>query len=422
MFEEFEEKSFENLANIKVIGVGGGGNNAVNRMISAGVQGVEFISVNCDAQALLLSKAPNRIQIGEKLTKGLGAGANPEVGEKAAEESRDQLLESLRGADMVFVTAGMGGGTGTGAAHVVAECAKEVGALTVGVVTKPFSFEGKRRMTQAENGIVNLKDKVDTLITIPNDRLLQVIDRRTSMLDAFRIADDVLRQGVQGISDLIGVPGLINADFADVKTIMSDAGSALMGIGTAKGEGGAVQQLKLQSRVRFWKLLLKGHVVYSLILLVVKIYHCSMLLKHLILLLKLLMLKLISFLVLLLMKSWKMRSVLRLLLPVLSVEILLSERVALPVQVITTAMHSSTAVKNNRLLLLRSRDKLLRMVLVLSNRQPPILKFRLGFAVKLTNANSLCLCKGSFSISWAYMIEMWMKNTRYCLNKLKVMI
>ena len=239
MFEEFEEKSFENLANIKVIGVGGGGNNAVNRMISAGVQGVEFISVNCDAQALLLSKAPNRIQIGEKLTKGLGAGANPEVGEKAAEESRDQLLESLRGADMVFVTAGMGGGTGTGAAHVVAECAKEVGALTVGVVTKPFSFEGKRRMTQAENGIVNLKDKVDTLITIPNDRLLQVIDRRTSMLDAFRIADDVLRQGVQGISDLIGVPGLINADFADVKTIMSDAGSALMGIGTAKGEGGA---------------------------------------------------------------------------------------------------------------------------------------------------------------------------------------
>ena len=198
MFEEFEEKSFENLANIKVIGVGGGGNNAVNRMISAGVQGVEFISVNCDAQALLLSKAPNRIQIGEKLTKGLGAGANPEVGEKAAEESRDQLLESLRGADMVFVTAGMGGGTGTGAAHVVAECAKEVGALTVGVVTKPFSFEGKRRMTQAENGIVNLKDKVDTLITIPNDRLLQVIDRRTSMLDAFRIADDVLRQGVQG--------------------------------------------------------------------------------------------------------------------------------------------------------------------------------------------------------------------------------
>ena len=244
MFEEFEEKSFENLANIKVIGVGGGGNNAVNRMISAGVQGVEFISVNCDAQALLLSKAPNRIQIGEKLTKGLGAGANPEVGEKAAEESRDQLLESLRGADMVFVTAGMGGGTGTGAAHIVAECAKEVGALTVGVVTKPFSFEGKRRMTQAENGIVNLKDKVDTLITIPNDRLLQVIDRRTSMLDAFRIADDVLRQGVQSISDLINIPGLVNLDFADVTAIMKDAGYAHMGVGSAKGAGKAENAAK----------------------------------------------------------------------------------------------------------------------------------------------------------------------------------
>ena len=239
MFDELEEKS-KNLAKIKVIGVGGGGNNAVNRMIAAGVQGVDFLAVNCDAQALLLSKAPNRIQIGEKLTKGLGAGANPEIGEKAAEESRDQLVEALKGADMVFVTAGMGGGTGTGAAPIVADCAKEVGALTVGVVTKPFTFEGKRRMNQAEGGIVNLKDKVDTLITIPNDRLLQVIDRRTSMLDAFRIADDVLRQGVQGISDLISVPGLINADFADVKTIMLNAGSALMGIGTAKGEGGAV--------------------------------------------------------------------------------------------------------------------------------------------------------------------------------------
>ena len=211
MFEDVETK-IETLANIKVIGVGGGGNNAVNRMITAGVRGVEFIAVNCDAQALLLSKAEQRIQIGEKLTKGLGAGANPEIGEKAAEESREQILEALKGADMVFVTAGMGGGTGTGAAHVVAECAKEVGALTVGVVTKPFCFEGKRRMNQAD---------------------------RTSMLDAFRIADDVLRQGVQGISDLIGVPGLINADFADVKTIMSNAGSALMGIGTAKGEGGA---------------------------------------------------------------------------------------------------------------------------------------------------------------------------------------
>jgi cell division protein FtsZ len=235
-----KDNEVRTLAKIKVIGVGGGGNNAVNRMISAGVQGVEFLAVNCDAQALLLSKAQNQIQIGEKLTKGLGAGANPEVGQKAAEESRDQITEALKGADMVFVTAGMGGGTGTGAAPIVADCAREVGALTVGVVTKPFSFEGKRRMNQAEAGIVNLKDKVDTLITIPNDRLLQVIDRRTSMLDAFRIADDVLRQGVQGISDLIGVPGLINADFADVKTIMSDAGSALMGIGTAKGEGGAV--------------------------------------------------------------------------------------------------------------------------------------------------------------------------------------
>ena len=230
----------ETLAKIKVVGVGGGGNNAVNRMITSGLQGVEFIAINCDAQALLLSKAQNRIQLGEKLTKGLGAGANPEIGQKAAEESRELLVEQLRGADMVFVTAGMGGGTGTGAAPIVAECAREAGALTVGVVTKPFSFEGKRRMNQAEAGIVNLKDRVDTLITIPNDRLLQVIDRRTSMLDAFRIADDVLRQGVQGISDLISVPGLINADFADVKTIMSNAGSALMGIGTAKGENGAV--------------------------------------------------------------------------------------------------------------------------------------------------------------------------------------
>ena len=230
----------ETLAKIKVVGVGGGGNNAVNRMITSGLQGVEFIAINCDAQALLLSKAQNRIQIGEKLTKGLGAGANPEIGQKAAEESREILIEQLRGADMVFVTAGMGGGTGTGAAPIVAECAREAGALTVGVVTKPFSFEGKRRMNQAEAGIVNLKDRVDTLITIPTDRLLQVIDRRTSMLDAFRIADDVLRQGVQGISDLISVPGLINADFADVKTIMSNAGSALMGIGTAKGENGAV--------------------------------------------------------------------------------------------------------------------------------------------------------------------------------------
>ena len=413
MFEEFEEKSFENLANIKVIGVGGGGNNAVNRMISAGVQGVEFISVNCDAQALLLSKAPNRIQIGEKLTKGLGAGANPEVGEKAAEESRDQLLESLRGADMVFVTAGMGGGTGTGAAHVVAECAKEVGALTVGVVTKPFSFEGKRRMTQAENGIVNLKDKVDTLITIPNDRLLQVIDRRTSMLDAFRIADDVLRQGVQGISDLIGVPGLINADFADVKTIMSDAGSALMGIGTAKGEGGARAAAEAAIKSPLLEASIEGArgVLFNITggkdLSLFDVTEASNIITE------------------------AVDAEANIIFGAVINEELEDE---IRVTVIATGFerrnpavgargasrpsynnsyaqqHSS---ENNRLLLLRSRDKLLRMVLVLSNRQPPILKFRLGFAVKLTNANSLCLCKGSFSISWAYMIEMWMKNTRY---------
>ena len=238
MFEDVET-AFDALANIKVIGVGGGGNNAVNRMIAAGVRGVQFIAVNTDAQALRLSKAENKIQIGEKLTKGLGAGANPEIGEKAAEESREQIVEALKGADMVFVTAGMGGGTGTGAAHIVAECAKEVGALTVGVVTKPFSFEGRRRYNQAEGGIVNLKEKVDTLITIPNDKLMTIAERRTSMLEAFRLADDVLRQGVEGISNLISVPGLINADFADVKSIMSSAGSALMGIGTAKGEGGA---------------------------------------------------------------------------------------------------------------------------------------------------------------------------------------
>ncbi len=238
MFDDVET-TFEPLANIKVIGVGGGGNNAVNRMIDAGVVGVEFIAVNSDKQALVLSKAEKKIQIGEKLTKGLGAGANPEIGEKAAEESRDQIIEALKGADMVFVTAGMGGGTGTGAAHVVADCAKEIGALTVGVVTKPFSFEGPKRMKQAESGIVNLKEKVDTLVTIPNNRLLQIIDKHTSMLEAFRVADDVLRQGVQGISNLIAVPGLINLDFADVKTVMSNAGSALMGVGTAKGEGGA---------------------------------------------------------------------------------------------------------------------------------------------------------------------------------------
>ncbi len=236
---------FENelvpLANIKVIGVGGGGNNAVNRMIGAGLKGVEFIAVNTDAQALGLSQADNRIQVGNKLTKGLGAGANPEVGQKAAEESRDELMQALRGADMVFVTAGMGGGTGTGGAPIIAAVAKELGALTVGVVTRPFVFEGKKRANQAEKGIQELKSKVDTLITIPNDRLLQVVDRSTSISDAFRIADDVLRQGVQGISDLIAVPGLINLDFADVKTIMTETGSALMGIGSGSGEARAME-------------------------------------------------------------------------------------------------------------------------------------------------------------------------------------
>ncbi|MCL6564281.1 MAG: cell division protein FtsZ [Firmicutes bacterium] len=235
---EFDQAA-ENFAVIKVVGVGGGGTNAVNRMIHAGLKGVEFIAVNTDAQALSLSMAPTRLQVGQKLTKGLGAGANPEIGQKAAEESRDMVAEALRGADMVFITAGMGGGTGTGAAPVVAEVAKEVGALAVGVVTKPFTFEGRRRQAVAEKGTANLKAKVDTLITIPNDRLLQVVEKKTSIMEAFRIADDVLRQGVQGISDLIAVPGLINLDFADVKTIMSEMGSALMGVGVGQGENRA---------------------------------------------------------------------------------------------------------------------------------------------------------------------------------------
>lgn len=230
---------FNQFAQIKVIGVGGGGNNAVNRMITAGLKGVDFVAINTDAQAINLSRAGQKVQIGLKLTKGLGAGANPEVGSKAAEESREELINALKGADMVFVTAGMGGGTGTGAAPIVAELAKELGALTVGVVTRPFSFEGRKRAMQAEKGIAELKSKVDTLITIPNDRLLQVVDKHTTISEAFRIADDVLRQGVQGISDLIAVPGLINLDFADVKTIMRNTGSALMGIGQASGENRA---------------------------------------------------------------------------------------------------------------------------------------------------------------------------------------
>lgn len=234
----------EQFAQIKVIGVGGGGNNAVNRMITAGLRGVEFIAVNTDKQALFLSKANTKIQIGDKLTKGLGAGANPDIGEKAANESRDEIAQAIKGADMVFVTAGMGGGTGTGAAPVVAQVAKEMGILTVGVVTKPFMFEGRKRMQHAERGAENLKAAVDTLVTIPNDRLLQVAEKKTSMVDAFKIADDVLRQGVQGISDLIAVPGLINLDFADVRTIMLDTGIAHMGIGRASGESKAEEAAK----------------------------------------------------------------------------------------------------------------------------------------------------------------------------------
>lgn len=238
------ESNLDALATIKVIGVGGGGNNAVNRMIEHGVQGVDFIAVNTDAQALNLSKAEIKMQIGGKLTRGLGAGANPEVGKKAAEESREQLEEALRGADMVFVTAGMGGGTGTGAAPVIAGIARDLGALTVGIVTRPFTFEGRKRATQAQGGIGSMKESVDTLIVIPNDRLLEIVDKNTPMLEAFREADNVLRQGVQGISELIAVPGLINLDFADVKTIMSNKGSALMGIGVSSGENRAAEAAK----------------------------------------------------------------------------------------------------------------------------------------------------------------------------------
>lgn len=223
-------------ATIKVIGVGGGGTNAVNRMIKAQVQGVDFISVNTDSQALQQAQAPTRIQIGEKLTRGLGAGGNPSMGQKAAEESNEELYEALQGADMVFITAGMGGGTGTGAAPIIAQIAQDVGALTVGVVTKPFSFEGPRRRIAAEEGVASLKDRVDALITIPNDRLLSIADMKMSMTEAFSIADEVLHQGIEGISDMITKPGMINLDFADVKAIMSHAGSALMAIGRAAGE------------------------------------------------------------------------------------------------------------------------------------------------------------------------------------------
>ncbi|HSS82011.1 MAG TPA: cell division protein FtsZ, partial [Gaiellaceae bacterium] len=235
------DQSGNYLALIKVVGVGGGGSNAVNRMVDAGLTGCEFIAVNTDAQALLMCDADVKMPIGSDVTRGLGAGADPSVGRSAAEESRDELKEALKGADMVFVTAGEGGGTGTGAAPVVARLAREIGALTVGVVTKPFSFEGRRRAEVAARGVEELRDEVDTLIVIENDRLLQVVEKRTSIVDAFNVADDVLRQGVQGITDLITIPGLVNLDFADVRTIMSEAGSALMGIGTAAGENRAAE-------------------------------------------------------------------------------------------------------------------------------------------------------------------------------------
>ena len=241
---EFQNEEQDSFASIKVVGCGGGGNNAVNRMVDAGLRGVEFISINTDRQALGQANAQVKIQIGEKLTKGLGAGAIPEVGRRAAEESREEIASALKGADLVFITAGMGGGTGTGAAPVVAEIARDLGTLTIAVVTKPFNFEGKQRMKNAEDGIAELKQHVDTLVVIPNDRLLQVVNKGTTMLEAFRIADDVLRQGIQGISDLIAVPAMINLDFADVKTVMESGGMAHMGIGVGSGENKLVEAAK----------------------------------------------------------------------------------------------------------------------------------------------------------------------------------
>jgi len=235
------QTQIENFAQIKVLGIGGGGSNAVNRMIEAAIPGVDFVAVNTDAQALMLANAPTRIRIGDQLTKGLGSGGNPETGQKAAEESSDEIYEVIQGADMVFLPAGMGGGTGTGAAPTIAQIAREVGALTIGVVTRPFTFEGTQRQRTALLGIEQLKEQVDTLIVIPNDRLLEVADKRASLQDAFRLADDVLRQGIQGISELITVPGLINLDFADVRTIMSEGGAALMAMGRAKGEDRAMK-------------------------------------------------------------------------------------------------------------------------------------------------------------------------------------
>lgn len=241
---EFQIEDQQSFATIKVIGCGGAGNNAVNRMVDAGLKGVEFIAINTDRQALTMSKASTTIQIGEKLTKGLGAGAVPDVGRRAAEESREEIAQAIKGADLVFVTAGMGGGTGTGAAPIVAEIARDLNCLTIAVVTKPFQFEGKQRMKNAEMGVMDLKQRVDTLVVIPNDRLLQVVTKGTTMLEAFRIADDVLRQGIQGISDLIAVPALINLDFADVKTVMESGGLAHMGIGAGKGENRMVEAAK----------------------------------------------------------------------------------------------------------------------------------------------------------------------------------
>ena len=241
---EFQIEDQQNFASIKVIGCGGAGNNAINRMVDSGLQGVDFIAVNTDRQTLSMSKAGTTIQIGEKLTKGLGAGAVPDIGRRAAEESREEIAQAIRGADLVFVTAGMGGGTGTGASPVIAEIARDLNCLTIAVVTKPFQFEGKQRMKNAEMGVIELKQRVDTLVVVPNDRLLQVVSKGTTMLDAFRIADDVLRQGIQGISDLIAVPALINLDFADVKTIMESGGLAHMGIGVGKGENKLVEAAK----------------------------------------------------------------------------------------------------------------------------------------------------------------------------------
>ncbi len=241
---EFQIEDQQSFATIKVIGCGGAGNNAINRMVDAGLKGVDFIAINTDRQALAMSKASTTIQIGEKLTKGLGAGAVPDVGRRAAEESREEIAQAIKGADLVFVTAGMGGGTGTGAAPIVAEIARDLNCLTIAVVTKPFAFEGKQRMKNAEMGVIDLKQRVDTLVVIPNDRLLQVVTKGTTMLEAFRIADDVLRQGIQGISDLIAVPALINLDFADVKTVMESGGLAHMGIGVGKGENRMVEAAK----------------------------------------------------------------------------------------------------------------------------------------------------------------------------------